>query len=78
MLRSLPVVLLIVVAACTGRTTFSKPSPLSAADSARIAAAYLTGHRADSLRGVTLADYLARRDSVDFATRRGYVQLRVF
>jgi hypothetical protein len=77
-LRTFAVVLLVVVAACTGRPTVLKPSPLSTADSARIAAAFLTSHRADSLRALTLAEYFARRDSVAVATRRGYVQLRVF
>jgi hypothetical protein len=78
MLRSFPVVLLIVAAACTGRPTLPKPSPLSAADSARIAAAYLTGHRADSLRELTLAEYFAHHDSVAVAANRRYVRLRVF
>ena len=56
------------------------PSPLTRADSARIAAAFLTGSGADSAGDVTLREFFARRDSVEAANAnpRRYINLRVF
>ena len=58
------------VLGCTRNTTSrGMPTPLTRADSARIAAAYFSAHRADSVGS----------DSLDDASRRRrYISLKVF